>query len=248
MRANPALPAVALAYHGVGQAGAGEDPHELVMAPELLAAHVRILRRAGYRFRTAGAVAGARQPRGTAVLTFDDGWQDALETVVPLLGSLDVPATFFINPGLLGGQHQDVTGPAGRLLDAGGARALVDAGFELGSHSMTHVDLRTLDNSALERELRESRAAIEDLSGCPCRVIAYPYGAHDARVQAAARAAGYALGYAWLPGPWNPYAAPRLPGPTRPGTARLVLKLAGLRRRKTLGPPPSAPAGTATPT
>ena len=244
MVANRALPPVTIAYHGVSRVDPADDALGLVMAPELLESQVRLLLRAGYRFRTAGELAqlGRRPARGTATLTFDDGWQDAVEIVAPLLDSLGVSATFFVNPGLWGSKHPDVRGPGGALMDAEGARSLVAAGFELGSHSMTHVDLRTLDDAALARELTESRAAVEALTGSVCRTLAYPYGAHDARVQAAARNAGYQLALAWLPGPWNPFAAPRLPGPTRHGASRLMLKMSGIRRRKTLGPPPTAPA------
>jgi peptidoglycan/xylan/chitin deacetylase (PgdA/CDA1 family) len=241
MRFSDALPPITIAYHGVGQIDPADDELGLVMSPELLESQVRFLQRAGYRFRTAAEVADGRPQRGTAVLTFDDGWQDALDVVTPLLNRLGVNATFFINPGLLGQMHHVVNGPAGQLLDEDGARALVAAGFELGSHSMTHVDLRTLDDAALARELTDSRAAIAELTGSGCRVLAYPFGAHDARVQAAARNAGYELALAWLPGPWNPFAAPRLPGPTRHGARRLMLKMVGVRRRKTLGPPPSVP-------
>jgi len=245
MLASRLLPAITIAYHGVGRVDARDDTFDLVMPPEHLESQVRFLRRAGYRFLAAGELAGRRPARGTAVLTFDDGWQDALEIVAPLLGRLGVTATFFVNPGLWGAQHHTVAGPGGRLLDEDGVRALAAAGFELGSHSMTHVDLRSLDDAALARELVDSREAISALTGKSCRVLAYPFGAHDARVQRAARAAGYELAVAWLPGPWNPFAAPRLPGPTRHGASRLALKMTGVRRRKTLGPPPSPVPTTA---
>jgi hypothetical protein len=68
--------------------------------------------------------------------------------------------------------------------------------------------------------------------------LAYPFGAHDDRVRAAARSAGYELAWAWLPGPWEAFAAPRLPGPTRHGALRLALKMAGVGRRRAIGPPP----------
>ena len=59
--------------------------------------------------------------------------------------------------------------------------------------------------------------------------MAYPYGLWDERVAEAARAAGYRLAWAWLPGPWDPLAAPRLPAPPRHGAGRLALKLLGIR-------------------
>jgi peptidoglycan/xylan/chitin deacetylase (PgdA/CDA1 family) len=226
---------VALAYHGVGAPADGEDPNRLVVTPRRLEAQVRLLQRLGYRFRTAAEVleqgGGAPPARGTAVLTFDDGWRDAVTTTAPLLRRLGVRATFYVCPALLGRRHADVRGEAGRLMDAGEVAELDALGMDVASHTLTHPDLRTLDDAGLERELRGSRAALEDLLGRPVRTLAYPFGLFDERVRTAAGAAGYGLAWAWMPGPWSPLAAPRLPGPPRHGAGRLALKLLGVRRR-----------------
>ena len=71
---------------------------------------------------------------------------------------------------------------------------LADAGWEIGSHSLSHARLTHLDDDALDRELRSSREAIENRLDRPCRSIAYPYGASDERVRAAAARAGYTAG------------------------------------------------------
>lgn len=232
-------PPVVLAYHGVGPAGGDRPdaaPGRLVMAPHLLAEQVGLLVRRGYRFVAAEALLaeaadGCPAP-GTAVLTFDDGWLDAVTTVVPLLRRLGVVATFFVCPGWLGGHHPEVEGPAGRLLDAAGLAALGRAGMEVGSHSMLHRDLRGLDDAALHEDLAGSKAAVEAVVGRPCRTFAYPYGLWDERVERAVAGAGYDLAFTWQPGPWRPLAAPRLPGPPRHGARRLALKLLGVRRRR----------------
>lgn len=44
---------------------------------------------------------GAPLPRRAVALTFDDGYRDQLDVAVPLLRHLDLPATFFLVPGLL---------------------------------------------------------------------------------------------------------------------------------------------------
>ena len=75
-----------------------------------------------------------------------------------------------------------------------------------------------------------SKAAVEELTGRPCRTFAYPYGLHDERVTRAVADAGYELAFTWLPGPWRPLEAPRLPAPPRHGAARLAVKLLGVRR------------------
>jgi peptidoglycan/xylan/chitin deacetylase (PgdA/CDA1 family) len=223
---------VVLVYHGVGSASDEEDPRRLLVSPEHLESHVRLLKRRGYRFVTAGELTGNGGPRGpTASLTFDDGWRNGLTTAVPVLERLGVRGTFFVCPGLFGARHPDVPGEAGALLDESEAETLHEAGMELGSHSLTHPDLRHLSDDELAVELRDSKEAVEAITGNPCRIFAYPYGLYDERVVEAVEAAGYELAFAWLPGPWRPLEAPRLPAPPRHGAARLALKLLGLRRR-----------------
>jgi peptidoglycan/xylan/chitin deacetylase (PgdA/CDA1 family) len=223
-------PPALLVYHGIGQAE--RDPARLLTPPEQLEAHVRLLRRRNYEFLTAEELVTDSAPRpGTAVLTFDDGWANWSSAAVPLLESLGVRGTFFVCPGLWGQQHPDVEGPEGRLLERESAGALAAAGMELGSHTLTHPDLRKLGDEELGQELSASKAAVEELTGRPCRTLAYPYGLYDDRVAGAAEAAGYELAFAWLPGPWRRFAAPRLPAPPRGGAVVLSLKLAGIRRK-----------------
>ena len=232
MRSRLLHPPALLVYHGIADASDRDDPKRLLTSPEHLEAHLRYLQRRDYRFLTAEELLdeGAPSPR-TAVVTFDDGWRNWLTGALPVLERLGVQATFYVCPGLHGLAHPELAGPEGALLDEEGASRLVAAGMELGSHSLTHPDLRKLDEAALAFELIESKAAVERITGRPCRTFAYPYGLHDERVAQAVADAGYELAFGWLPGRWRLLEAPRLPAPPRHGARRLALKLAGLRRR-----------------
>jgi peptidoglycan/xylan/chitin deacetylase (PgdA/CDA1 family) len=229
----PRPPAV-LCYHAVNHVAEADDRRRIVTSPRLLEAHVSHLIRRGYHVSTTEQLLADGEPRrppsGTIVLTFDDGFADALDVVVPILRRHSIRATFYVNPGRFGIQHELVRGVAGRLLDGEGVRALHAAGMEIGSHAMTHRDLRTLDDRQLAEELAASRIAIEQLTGVTCRTLAYPFGLYDERVARATQAAGYEMALAWLPGPWHRFAVPRLAAPPRHGARRLALKLLGVRR------------------
>lgn len=70
-------------------------------------------------------------------------------------------------------------------------RALADAGHEIGSHSMSHAILPQLDEAAIEREVVDSRAAIEAAIDRPITSFCYPNGDCDDRVVRAVEQAGY---------------------------------------------------------
>lgn len=202
------MPPLVLAYHAVAREPFPGMAPNMVVTAAALAAEVHRLRRLGRAF------VPASQARGhCAVLTFDDGWADALTVAAPLLAELRVPATFYVAPGLFGNTEQSGFSPEGRVLTREEAAELAGLGFELGAHSMYHPDLVAVDDATLAAELGDSKAEVEAITGEPCRTLAYPFGSHDARVRAAAQAAGFELAFQFGPGPWEPFAAPRTPMP-----------------------------------
>jgi peptidoglycan/xylan/chitin deacetylase (PgdA/CDA1 family) len=152
---------------------------------------------------------------------FDDGLRSLLEGL-PLLKRLGVPATIFVCTGFVDDSRpfvvpalQTAAVEAPEELETLGwdeLRSLADGGVEIGSHSVTHRHLDQLSDAELARELRESKERIEDRIGLPCSMLAYPYGAEDVRVRAAARAAGYKAAFG-APGqevPIDAFSLPRL--------------------------------------
>ncbi|MEO5791024.1 MAG: polysaccharide deacetylase family protein [Gaiellaceae bacterium] len=130
------------------------------------------------------ALLGPSPPRCLAV-TFDDGEHSVIEHAFPVLAALGVPGTVFVPVSPIG---------APGLLGWADLATLSEAGWEVGAHTLSHARLTDIDDASLGDELRGSREAIEDTLGRPCRSLAYPYGAVDARVRAAAARAGFTAG------------------------------------------------------
>ncbi|MBI2362198.1 MAG: polysaccharide deacetylase family protein, partial [Elusimicrobia bacterium] len=157
-------------------------------------------------------------PPKPAVVTFDDGTADNLEAAYPVLKSLGVKATVFLVAGWMGrrnGWEDPADEPWQRTLTWDEARSMQAGGLvSFGSHTMTHPDLRGLDDEALAWELSESKRRIEAELGRRAGAFAYPYGAgaYDARVRAAVRAAGYLCDFGvrqgLAPAGWAPEAGP----------------------------------------
>ena len=167
-----------------------------------------------------------------------------------MLESLGWPATVFAVSGFAAsgrplswpGIEEWAGGPyAAELEPLGwdGLRDLRDAGWEVGSHTVSHPHLTTLSDTDLHAELDRSREAIAAEIGT-CETIAYPYGDADRRVAEATAAAGY-LAACTLPVAMRtdePYLRPRVGLYANDLGARLVLKTArpalALRRSRLL--------------
>lgn len=233
------VPWVAM-YHSVGDCS--DDPYRITVTPQRLDEQLGRLRRRGLRGVSVAELLAARsrgEGRGLVGLTFDDGYADFLDHALPVLRRHDCGATLFVLPGRLGGDNAwDPLGPRKPLLTADGIRHAAQAGVEIGSHGLTHVDLTKADDDLLRAETAESRAVLSELIGAPVAGFCYPYGTVDARAVEAVRAAGYTYACAIDPGPLSSlHALPRVHVGQNDTAVRLYLKhrLHGLRRRPVAG-------------
>ncbi|WP_106324854.1 polysaccharide deacetylase family protein [Actinoplanes italicus] len=152
--------------------------------------HLRALQRIGpmISWDDALAVLSGTKPLTGPVfcLSFDDAHPTWLEVAAPVLLELKVPAMFFLTSGMVG-QPGNMTWQD--------CRDLLAAGFDFGSHTVTHHRLADQDDAAATREFVESKREIEDELGVEIKDFAAPYG-HPAvdfgdRDVGIARDAGY---------------------------------------------------------
>jgi peptidoglycan/xylan/chitin deacetylase (PgdA/CDA1 family) len=128
------------------------------------------------------------------LVTFDDGYADNVEVALPVLREAGVPAILFLVSDWL---DAPPASPPGPYVDRGLVAAWLDAGMEIGSHSLSHSSLAGLDDAAAGRELAASRAALAAVAGRPIRHFACPWGVavrdyRPGRDPALAVASGYA--------------------------------------------------------
>ena len=121
-------------------------------------------------------------------LTFDDGYADFRDVVVPALADLGLPATLFVTV-------EYAESGSGLYLTRQDVAALARLpNVTVGSHGLSHRRLTECGDAALRLELGESRRILEGWTGSPVTAIAYPHGAVDRRVRDAAEEAGYRIG------------------------------------------------------
>jgi peptidoglycan/xylan/chitin deacetylase (PgdA/CDA1 family) len=187
-------------YHAVSDTW----PSPLAIRPDALREQLAFFRSRGYTGLTVTDAERRRRegslPTRTLVVTFDDGYASTLHAR-PVLEEIGYPATVFVPtafaddgerlrwPGIdewVGTPHESEL----ESLGWGALAGLSEAGWEVGSHGLTHRVMTRLDDDALAAELLGSRLAIGERFGT-CTALAYPFGLADARVSAAVRAAGY---------------------------------------------------------
>lgn len=121
-------------------------------------------------------------PAQPVALTFDDGYEDAFTAALPALQRRGMIATFYIvgnfvgQPGYMNWEQ---------------IRALQSAGMEIGSHSMSHPDLTTLDWGTARAEVFDSKALIEANIGQTVNSFCYPSGRFNDSIAALVQEAGY---------------------------------------------------------
>jgi peptidoglycan/xylan/chitin deacetylase (PgdA/CDA1 family) len=122
-------------------------------------------------------------PERWVALTFDDGYASVVHNAAPVLVEAGMPAAVFCLAGRLGadnrwpGQPDDV--PTRPLASAEDLAGLAAQGWTIGSHGMDHARLDRPE--ALEREVVESRALLQDATGAAVEWFAYPYGTVSGR-------------------------------------------------------------------
>jgi peptidoglycan/xylan/chitin deacetylase (PgdA/CDA1 family) len=225
---------VILCYHGVGPSTLRTDPGFMRVEPATFRTQLGILLEAGFEFVTvadfAERVARDGPPPGLIALSFDDGMDDNHEFVLPILRRHGIPATVYVTTGLIGKPNPWMSRDSGaRMMTAGELRDLVSAGFEIGSHTVTHPDLSKLGYETCLQEMVESRRALEGLLGAPVRTFAYPFCQYGPAALAAAKTAGFRAAVTCHGrGSWNPYELPRAMISRKDGMAVFLLKLTEL--------------------
>ena len=171
-------------YPGASAAGVPLSAGMYHVSRDLFRRHLEVVGASGLPVLTAReSLAGTGAAAGDhVVITFDDGWAGSLGPGLECLVEAGYPGTFFVTRDYIG---RPGFGDSAALLEAR------RAGMEIGSHGCTHRLLGELEPAEVRRELRDSRAFLEDLLGGPIGIASVPGGSWSPVVSGLARASGY---------------------------------------------------------
>jgi peptidoglycan/xylan/chitin deacetylase (PgdA/CDA1 family) len=185
----PGAPPVILMYHYIRSIDQGSDPlgYELSVTPDDFNNQMAWLHEQGYiGVRMDGITRCLRGeapcPAKAISLTFDDGYADAYTDVLPVLKRYGLVATFYIVANFVG-QPGYMTWEQ--------VAALRDAGMEIGAHTVSHLDLTSLDWETANVEIAQSKAEIEQHLNMNVTSFCYPTGLYNAGIEEQVRASGF---------------------------------------------------------
>lgn len=120
---------------------------------------------------------------GHLCITFDDGYLDNYTAAAPELSRQGLPAAFFVSTGFIGSNtvpwwDRGLATPP-RWMSWDNVRELSGAGFEIGAHTINHVDMGKVAEAEAEREVLGSCARLEAELGRKPAHFAYPYGSRE---------------------------------------------------------------------
>ena len=130
---------------------------------------------------------GGTLPAKPVVVSFDDGYRPQFTYALPELRRHGWPGVLNLKA-------------EGSDLYESNVEAMIDAGWELASHTINHSDLTTLGPAELEEEVAGSREMLQREYHVPVRNFCYPAGQFDSTVIAAVEAAGYTGATTEIPG------------------------------------------------
>ena len=173
-----------LLYHHIGFSLQSEAVY--YVAPEAFDQQMNLLYQWGYKtisveLLTRAIKEGALLPPKPVLLTFDDGSETTYSTALPIMQRYGFTGVSYIVRNYVG---------IPRYMSVDQILGLYAAGWEIGSHGLSHIEL-TSQPRKHEAEVIESRRRLETFLGVPVLSFAYPFGVYDDDSLIYVRDAGY---------------------------------------------------------
>ncbi|MFQ2126303.1 polysaccharide deacetylase family protein [Aeromonas jandaei] len=199
-------------YHRFIEHESEKGVHGTWMPITMFEKHLHLMKWLGYETLTfrdladKGFIHRLQYGKKYLMITADDGYQDNLTRMLPLLEKYGYKAVVYVVTGE-GYNRWDVEHPTNPdtsvpLMNCEQIKALAASGHvEIGGHTLTHPRLSKLSPEQQAHEIQENKRQLEALLGQPLLSFAYPYGDINESAKEQAIAAGYCFAVATNSGP-----------------------------------------------
>ncbi|MBL8091834.1 MAG: polysaccharide deacetylase family protein [Anaerolineales bacterium] len=176
-----------LLYHHITESSTHSQYY---IEPKDFEEQMQLLNRWGYTTITTTMLVeaihkGLSLPPRPIIITFDDSNLDNYNIAFPIMQKYEFTGVVYIVGRYLGAEN---------FINAQQAKEMANAGWEIGSHSMNHVDLSTITSDERWYEIHGSREFLEQEIGVPVLTFAYPFGVYDCNIMDVTYQAGYIAG------------------------------------------------------
>ena len=164
--------------------------------PEKFEKQIKFLVESGFKFLTLSEARSVSDGNYIA-LSFDDAYDGVFKYAYPILKNYGIRATVFVITGYIGGENSwDVSfGIKFKHMGWSELEKLKASGWEIGSHTVKHLDLTRLNYDEVKYELFESKNTLEKTLGVKVSSVAVPFGRLNDTVVKLASEAGYEAVY-----------------------------------------------------
>ena len=185
-------------YHYVEYVKDIEDliKKRLDISPDLFEGHLKALKEASYKTYFVKEIPDILEGKieyssRSAVLTFDDGYEDFYTDVFPLLKKYQMKATVYIIVNFIGRRG---------FMNEKEIKEVLDSGLvELGSHTFDHLYLKFTPETVARKQIFESKKVLEEKFNVKIETFAYPYGAFSEKTIDLVKEAGYRAAVSVIP-------------------------------------------------
>ena len=113
-------------------------------------------------------------PKPIVVFTFDDAPTEDLTVIKPMFDAFGYKGTIYAIPGF-SGTRRVASGYTIDYMTKEQLKSLSDEGWEIGAHTMTHIQMGVASEATIEYEMGESKRVLQDW-GFNVTNFAYPFG------------------------------------------------------------------------
>jgi peptidoglycan/xylan/chitin deacetylase (PgdA/CDA1 family) len=161
-----------LLYHGIPNNSPASDRYNVSLAK--FEEQMKLLKDYGYKTISIQQLAnhlnkGYVLPERPIVISFDDGYQNVYDNAFPIMARYGFTGTVYIVANRL---------QSDGFMNKKVLQALVENGWEVGSHGMTHTEL-TQNHNLVRTEILQSRLDLNDALDIKVFSFAYPFGSSD---------------------------------------------------------------------
>lgn len=189
-----------LMYHQVGDLLSRDHAfHGLSVEPLKFREQMLFLKQCGFQglsLRSLSPYLKGEKSGKVFAITFDDGFSNIHEFVMPILSEVGFSATCFFVSGQIGGSNvwdRHLNIPYFPCMSAQQIRDWSDHGHEVGAHTVDHVRLTQVSHDEANRQILHSRKELEDRTGQEITSFAYPYGDVSPAIRELVAQAGFSM-------------------------------------------------------